>query len=259
MRKTIIFILAIFSLACESEDFLKTNAIDSAIEIAIREDLSSKRIVLVCKTEREYPCSNFPILTKQSFKENNKVSITFTNVAESEICFTAIGPATAEIDLTGLSNGKYELELNNGELKNKGSILISDTEISLDFKNLKGVKIAMPLVKRVPSYSYWGTIGYARESSENAVNQFIDKLVKIGAAFIKQPEGVYTHYKIDNNGQLVFDVQNLGYYYAKGLIFQYRGDESELKNLIQIDGKELKKDDISINISTFKGDRFFNW
>lgn len=259
MRKTTIFILVFFNLACEKEDLLKGNAIDSAIEIEIREDLGSKSIVLVCKSEKQYPCVNFPILTEQSFKENNKISITFTNVDESEICFTTMGPAIAKIDLKGLSNGKYELELNNGGLKNKGAISISDTEISLDFKNLKGIKIAMPLVKRVPSNSYWGTIGYARESSENAVNQFIDKLVKTGANFNKQSVGVYTHYRIDNSGQLVFDVKNSGYYYGKGLIFQYNGDELELQNLIQIDGKELKKDDIYINLNTFKGDRFFNW
>lgn len=58
---------------------------------------------------------------------------------------------------------------------------------------------------------------------------------------------------------MVIDVKKSGYYYSKGLIFQFDGDESKLKELIQIDGKNYYKDDIDISLWTYKGEHFYNW
>lgn len=261
MKKLTIFVLLTLFVACEqnNDDLLNKNAIDSKIKVDAREYLDTKKIVLNCQTEKAYPCVNYPILTEQHFNKNNQLSITFTNVVETDICFTAIGPATTMIDLSKLTNGLYELELNNASLKNKGVLKISDSEIVLDFKNQNGIEITTPVVKRVPDKTFWGTIGYARESSESSVNQFIDKLSSIGVEFNKQSPGYYFHYEIGDNGEMVIDVKDSGYYYVKGLIFQYDGDESKLKDLIQTDGKEYYTDDIYISIWTYNGEHFFNW
>lgn len=161
--------------------------------------------------------------------------------------------------MSSLTNQQYELELNNASLKNKGVLKISDSEIVLDFKNQKGIEIITPVLKRVPDKTYWGTIGYARQSSESAVNQFIGKISNIGAEFNKQSPGYYFHYEIDGNGDIIFDAENSGYYHAKALIFQYEGDESTLKDLVHIDGKEYYADDIYISLWTYHGEHFYNW
>lgn len=265
MKKLLVYVFAILLVACnknlaiEENPAENSNLIDSKIRILAKEYLNTKKLVLYCATEKVYPCINYQIQSNTSFNESNKVSITFTDVPEMDVCATAIGPATTEIDLSTLSNGQYTLELNNAGVKNEGLLKISDTEIVLDFKNQKTIEIIKPTTKRVPAKTYWGTIGYASVSSENAVNQFIEKLKNIDVKLNKQQPGYYYYYQIDNDGAMVFDTKNSGYYYAKGLIFQYSGDESKLKNLIQVDGKLLHKDDVYISFWTYQGGYFYNW
>ncbi|MCH5715981.1 hypothetical protein [Niabella hibiscisoli] len=265
MKKLTVYAFIVLLAACNKNAAIEENPIDngslidSKIKVSVKEYLNTQKLVLYCATQKAYPCVNYHINTEQNFKENNKLSVTFTGVPETQVCLTAIGPATAEIDLSTLRNGQYVIELNNLGVKNEGLLKISDTELILDFKDQKSIEIITPVTKRVTAQTYWGTIGYARASSENAVNQFIEKLKNIGAAFNKQVPGYYYHYQIDNDGAIVYDAQRSGYYFAKGLIFQYNAEESKLKNLIQTDGKELYKDDVYIGVFTYKGEQFYNW
>ena len=41
-------------------------------------------------------------------------------------------------------------------------------------------------------------------------------------------------------------------------IFQYDGDESKLKELVQVDGNNYKEN-LSIRLETYKGEWFYNW
>lgn len=261
MKKQLFLLLALsmmLPLACKKEVLLNETAIDSKILIGIREYLSDNKVVLACKTENFYPCMNYPILTTQSH-DGNQVTVTFESVFETDICLTAIGPASTEIDLSALSNGQYELTFINGQVENKGWLKISDSEIILDFKTQNGIEITTPVMKRVPANTYWGSIGYARQSSENSIDQFIDKLSDLGITYHKQTPGYYFHYRIDADGEYVFDTENSGFHFAKGLFFQYNGDESKLNDLVQTDGKELYQDDVYISIWTYNGGHLYNW
>lgn len=265
MKPLLIYFLAVLLVACNKnaatpENTLQEdNAIDSKIKVTVKEHLNTKKLVLFCATEKAYPCINYKIRSEQYFNEGNKSSITFTDVPETGVCLTAIGPATTEIDLSALSNGQHILELNNAGIKNQGLIKISDSEIVLDFKDQKSIVITTPVIKRVPGQTYWGTIGYARATSERAVNQFIEKLRHLGAEFNKQQPGYYNFYQIGDTGEMIYDVKTSGYYFAKPLIFQYTGEESKLNDLVLTDGKELYKDDIYISVFTYKGGHFYNW
>ncbi len=262
MKKYMFLLLALpvmLPLACEKETLLNETAIDSKILIDIREYLRDNKIVLACKTENFYPCMNYSILTTQSYNGGNQVTVMFQGVFETDICLTAIGPASTEIDLSALSNGQYELTFINGKVENKGWLKISDSEIILDFKTQHGIEITTPIMKRVPANTYWGSIGYARQSSENSIDQFIDKLSDLGIKYNKQAPGYYFHYSINADGEYVFDTENSGFHFAKGLFFQYGGDESKLDGLIQTEGKELYKDDVYISIWTHNGGHLYNW
>ncbi len=41
-------------------------------------------------------------------------------------------------------------------------------------------------------------------------------------------------------------------------IFQYDGDESKLKEIVQIEGKNYKET-LSMSLETYKGGMFYNW
>jgi hypothetical protein len=260
MRKLFTLFFLTLLISCEDDDLgLKSNPIDSKIIIETIEILepNSRRLTLSCKTAKIYPCINFPILTEQQTIDNS-IKIDFTSIGESILCFTALGPARTIVDLNSLPNGEYSIELNNARLKNKGTLKLTDTDISLVFGIKNGIDIERANTKRVPVNTYWGTIGYHVESSSTLVDEFIQKFTDIGAVFSKQSPGHYFYYEINNSGAIVNNVENSGYYFMKTFIFQFDGNETELKNLIQIDGKDYKTD-LSINVQTYKGEQINNW
>jgi len=260
MKRLLTFYFLTLLISCEDSDpGLKSNPIDSKIIIETREVLEpgSRRLTFFCKTETIYPCVNYPLLTDEQTNES-AFKITCTSVGETIVCLTALGPATTTIDLNSVSNGDYEIELNNANLKNKGTLKVTDTDISLQFGSKNGIDFIRTNTKRVPDKTYWGTIGYHIQSSSTLADGFIQKFAAAGAVFSKQPPGHYFYYEIDNSGDIVTNVENSGYYFMKNVIFQYDGDESELKELVQVEGKNYKET-LSIRVETYKGEMFYNW
>jgi hypothetical protein len=260
MKRFLALYCLILLISCEDPDLgLKSNPIDSKIIIEPREVLepNSRRLTLSCATERIYPCINFPIITEQQIV-GNSIKIDFTSVEESMVCLTALGPARTVVDLNALPNGEYTLELNNAQLKNKGTLKLTDTDISLIFGIRNGIDFERINTKRVPQKTYWGTIGYHVQSSSTKADEFIQKFEDLGAVFNKQSPGHYFYYEIDNFGNMITHVENSGYHFIKGFIFQYDGDESKLKELVQVEGKNHKAT-LSIKLETYKGEVFYNW
>lgn len=246
-------------VSCRKEGEKDSNPVDSKIFIAFRETLDndSRKLSLLCRTEKSYPCINFPLLSNQDFK-SGPLDITFTGVGETELCLTAIGPASTQISLPALGNGTYDLHLNNGKLLNSGKIVISNDKVDLLFANPKGIEIVRSSTQRVPANTYWGTIGYHVQATAPKVNEFLQKAAALGAEFNKQSPGHHFYYEIDNNGDIITNTENSGYYFMKAFIFQYTGDEASFKQKI----KELGAtyfDDMYINIETYKGERIYNW
>ncbi len=218
---------------------------------------NSRELHFICQTEKEYPCVNYPILTNKIIDENG-IFVTFEGVKETDFCFTAIGPATATLDLGSKSNGRYHLELNTKVQRNVGNLMISDSEFILDFMDQNGIVISRKATKRVPNYIYWGTIGYHIESSIDQVEEFIEKLKIEGAIFDKQTPGDYHYYQIDQEGQIVVNRENSGYWFLESFIFSFDGFEEDFNENILSLSKEYFPD-LYININTFKGEQIFNW
>lgn len=260
MKVLWIFCIATVFFACEEKDLeLTSNPIDFQIFIETREVLEadSRRAILLCKTEKIYPCVNFSLLTEENI-DKNSLELNFTSVGETRLCATALGPATTSIDLNTLTVGEYDIQLNNGSLTNEGTLKITDKDISLFFQYERGIELVRPTINRVPPNTYWGTIGYHTSSSIIVVNEFLQKLTAIGAEFSKQKPGHYFYYEIDINGDIITNTENSGYYFKKAFIFQFDGDESELKSLIRNDGKNYKTE-LSINVESYKGEQINNW
>jgi hypothetical protein len=260
MKRLFAFCIVAILISCENDDSgLESNPIDSRIIIETREVLepNSRRLAFFAKTEKFYHCVNFPLLTKQEIDENS-FKVTFTSVGKSDICLTAGGPATTFLDFNTLSNGEYEIELNNANLKNKGTLKVTDTDITFLFGHKNGIDFVRENTKRVPTRTYWVTIGYHVQSSSTLVDEFIQKFKDAGAVFNKQSPGHYFYYEIDNSGDLLINAENSGYYFIRGFIFQYNGDESVLKQLVQVDGKNYEET-LTMSLETYKGESFYNW
>jgi hypothetical protein len=260
MKRRLISSLLILLIACDDNDQeAKSDAVDSKIIIEARELLTpnGRRLTLLCETEKIYPCANYPILTEeQTFP--NAIEITFTSIGEIGICFTAMGPASTTIDLNSISTGEYDLELNNGVFKNRGTLKVTDSDITFQFGQTLGIDFVRTNTKRVLDNTYWGTIGYHTPSSESLVDEFIQKFEDAGAVFSDQAPGHYFYYEIDESGNVVTDVETSGYYFVKEFVFQYDGDESKLKEIVQGEGRNYKET-LSMRLETYKGEMFYNW
>jgi hypothetical protein len=262
MKKTFLLLgLAILMMNCQNDSLLEKNDIDSKIQITPLEipGTGSPVLGLSCKTEKIYPCFNYPILTNTSFGEN-KISVTFISVPDIEICLTALGPASAFIDLNNVPNGTYEIELNNGNLKNKGKLIITDTEITLNFKHQVGIDILRNTTKRTPPNTYWGTVGYHTESTSDKVNEFLNILKNMDGvtAFNNQSPGVYSFYQINQKGEIIPSSLS-GYHYVKYFIFQFNGaDKETFNNEIDLLASSYY-DDMIINFENTHSDRIYNW
>lgn len=260
MRNFLIFITCLFTVACDlANNSQPITAIESKIIITPMEVLgeSSRSLSLVSKTEKIYPCINYPLLTDKIVKENG-IFITFKSVEETTFCLTALGPATAILDLGNVGNGQSNMELNTTSHRNAGNLTITDSEIIVDFPQQNGIEIVRKVTKRVPEFTYWGTIGYHIEASVDQVAEFLQRLGIEGAIFEKQVPGDYHYYQIDDDGEIVVNKENSGYWFVEGFIFSFEGNEEEFKQNVLSISKEYYPD-LYINIETFKGERIYNW
>ena len=105
MKKNILFLIALISLPllfnnCDDavSDNKEYTAIDSRINIKLSEELSvdKRDFFLYCSTERIYGCINYGI-DYYVIKGANGFKIKFNNVVISDICLTALGPASCRL------------------------------------------------------------------------------------------------------------------------------------------------------------------
>ena len=254
--KTILhlFLLLILFVACEPNNLEPAQAsLESGILIQPYEEIKDgkRSLVLLSQTEEIYPCMNFSlraekVLTDRSFK------LTFTGVEEQEICLTALGPASNKIELGSIPNGDYYIELNNGSVKNKGLLSVTNREIELVFAQQNGIQIVTPKLMRVPENTYWGIIGYHNKEAAGLVAEFTSELKALGAKFNKQAPGNYGHYQVNAEGEMVLP-ENHGYYFAEPMVFQYEENEIELKELIRSFG-EQHQDKVYLYFNSHKGE-----
>ncbi len=262
MKKILIIpIFAISFLACESDEITKKQAIDSDIQVVLKELLAPQGSVWVleCETEKIYPCDNYGISYAQRY-DLESITLTFLEVPEIETCLTALGPATTMIGLGSITgNGEYEISLNNGAVENKGTLTLTDTEIILELSSENGIEIMRKTTKRVPLQTYWGTVGYAADSLTEKATEFITELQSINGvdAFNKQLPGIYSYYEINQNGEIEPDSPS-GYHYTIHFIFQYNSDnEAGFKSHLEALTTSYSNN-LTINFQNSKGEGIYN-
>ncbi len=150
MKKLFWIPVLLFVLSCE-KDADPGLPVDSVIEVEIAEiSVDGEEVMILSgKTRKEYSCSNYIINHSTAYGEE-AFSITFEEVVPDPEgrCFTALGPARAQIILGALENGVYELSLNSGPFTNRGTLEVSDTEIILNFPQQNGIEVLTPVVLR---------------------------------------------------------------------------------------------------------------
>jgi hypothetical protein len=257
VRNFFSFLLIIFLSRCDDPGIPGTS-VGSNLVIDIREHsyAGNRSIIIRAETERSYPCGPYSILHRNFQLGSHGLRIDFNGLSGG--CHNnAVAPAITTIDMGDLPVGVHRLELNNGFMRNKGTVTISSTDIILAFGKTRGIKFSREAFKRVPLHTYWGEIISFSYTATPKVDEFLQKLVSMGAVFQKQPPGDYVYYKIDETGNIHRpEVDSYGN--SRFIIFQFNGDETALKELIWY-GERFNKGMYHINLNTYQGEQINNW
>jgi hypothetical protein len=148
MRRLLLITFLWTVFAC-NEDHVDEINIDSVIQVELKLTTTEnvQNIVLSCKTKKEFPCYNYLLITDKEVTEE-LLSITFVGIDKQNYCATAIGPAKRDIDFGELKNGLYTIRLNNGSLRNQGTLEVTDDEVIFNIINPNGIEILTSSVQK---------------------------------------------------------------------------------------------------------------
>lgn len=261
MKRQLLFLCSIIFL-CLVISCKKTTEVDPPFEenikIRMTETVDSvKRVLnLICVTEKIFPCSNWGIETVHSVTDD-KITIQFIRISYPNICATSLGPASAIINLDGLANKTYELELNFGTSKIDGQLNVTPGSFNVVIPAQTKVQFINTDLKRIPDNTIYGTIGYHSTSTSSLVQKFIDTLLLYGAIPTLYTPGDYGEFEIEANGQIK-QTQDPGYYFTRRYIFSYSNNSGVFRDLVKRFGRNYPNL-LSITLKTTKGETFYSW
>lgn len=257
MKNLSILFLALTLCACDFERFTPWHSHrDGKILVEVREILGpgKRSLELFCETEKIFPCSNYQIKTRQK-----GLDITFKGVEESDVCLTALGPATTTLSLPELSKGGYSIQLNRDKWVNLGSLVLTEDQIHLDMNYPKGgIKVVRKTTNRVPDRTYWGTVSYNLPEYEAKMQEYLYKVSQLGAKYNKHLPGDYYYFQIDRDGKIVQPGENAGFKYGQNFIFQFPGDDTQFREDLKALAKSYSPY-LLVRIYDYQGGIFDNW
>lgn len=260
MKRQIILILTLISFyvisSCKKTEVNST--FNENIKIKMTETVDSVKRVLNmnCSTEKVFECSNYRMETNYTLSDN-KITINFIKIIAPNICLTSIGPASAIISLSGLSNKIYELELNFGSYKVSGQLNVTANSFVATLPTQTKVQFVNPDLKRIPYNTIYGTVHYHSSSTSSLVQKFIDTLQLYGATPTLYPQGDYGQFQIEASGQIK-QIQDIGYYFTRYYIFNYSGNSGQLQDLVKRFGINYGNL-LLVTLNTTKGETFYSW
>lgn len=249
----IIFQFAIYS--CKKTEVRPDYKENIKIKMIEKVDSANRVLQLICQTDTIFPCNNYMIETTFSLT-NDKITIDFIKTVFSPFCLLSPGPASAVIDLNGLSNKVYGIELNFGTTTITGQLAVTANSFIASLPAQTKARFVNPDLKRIPDNTIYGRVGYGTASLGPLAQTFIDSLQVYGATPASYPAGDYNVFQIDTNGQIIPTMD--GYHFRKNFIFHYSNSSGQLKGLVKRYGN-MYRNILSVTLNTAKGESFYSW
>ena len=248
-------LLALLALSCENADEPEVvNTLGTDVRFEMTEYLESESPTLSFKflTQKDFPCINYRI--SSDYQVNGRaITISLSEIAASDVCLEAIGPAASFLDLGTLAEGEYDLTINVGKnLVNTGVLSVAEAAYRLTLNEAVGLLIDNPTLLRIPSGLIWGTLRFPQE--ESPAGSFFSKLRGIGASEQVLPQGDYGYFTTNASGHIETDNTPFGTV-EQSFLMRYDGDARQLERLIE----EISADyssDVSIRMHTTRGEDF---
>ena len=93
------------------------------------EPVSTPRIMLSMRTEKIYGCINYKLATEVS-RSRTDILVFLSHVYIGNVCFTALGPARAQLPLD-LTDGVYSLVISNRDFDDRYEVRVSGSSVEI--------------------------------------------------------------------------------------------------------------------------------
>ncbi len=230
-------------------------SIESNIEITMFEDLKpeGRSLQFVCRTEKIYPYCNYSLVYKQLHNSPNRIEIEFQGIYIPFIVLTAIGPATARIDLGYFPNGTFPIFITVNGYSHEALLYVAPDLYSISTSSEKWITYSKLDLRRVPSKSLWG---YAWGVPESLVRGYVDTLASFVEYTIELTPGDYGYFTADSTGAI--DWPKPPRSNSCTYIYRFEGSWVSLEtNMQQI--ARASKDSLSFVIQGSEGQELFSW
>lgn len=233
--------------------------IDTTLVITPWEVLSSDgpSLEFRVRTERIYGCFNYYITHRVKRRPSQAIEITFLSVAVPEICLTALGPATATIQIGQLASGEYPVPVVVNWNRIPARLLVTTEAYEVVDGTGPWTRFEPRMRRRVPEGAIWGLAGYARAEQAALVEAFEDSLRSLGARERSYAPGEYGYFEVGSGGTIETPASH-GYYFARAFLFEYGGDLGALRDLVKRFAK-AHPDWPSIRVFDWRGGAHYSW
>ncbi|MFH4968140.1 hypothetical protein V8G61_08040 [Gaetbulibacter sp. M240] len=267
MKRLLIFVLIEFAfIACSSNndglitdpdyaEYITENAIDTEINFMAEEIYTtneSQEPVLKLKliSSKIYPCINYQLSTTE-FINGNELIVRFEQIIEPDICLTALGPATASIDLP---ENISKLTFLNGIVIDKYSVAINEQKISVTLIENKFTTSLYNNTFRIPENSF----AYVCGTNTNNTNIYTDFSAIIG----QNPD--FTEFVFEGEGRIPYPETTVGHWVNHPSKYYKYTDSAQFDTLANILNAYAAENieansGVSIAIYGWNNINFYSW
>ncbi len=228
--------------------------VDTAILFRLHETLSAsgRNLWLSAATEKTYPCINYSIASSV-LHAGPGFRVAVDGIVKPDICLTALGPATCQIQLGRLAPGSYPLAIVVEGRTTSSVFAVSAESIAVRIGASAQVRFPEPVLHRVPSGTLWGLVGYTRPSQEPRMLAYFDSLESLGATRQLFTPGNYDVFRVGTDGVIETPAMT-GFYFARAYLYRYAGDTVPLGGVVRAFG-----DSLWVSLYDDRGGTWLSW
>lgn len=191
----------------------------------------TRALFLQFYTVEQFPCINYFIRYDYDNNAGN-LKIHLKDIEKNEFCFTAQGPATAEMNIGSYLIGSYQFNLTIGDAVNAGSLQVTPSRYILSFPSPDKLVLVTDTLNRIPENTFWGYVAYDKQEFAGVAQSVLDSLENRGAVPATLIPGDFGYFTLDSDGKITL-VDEPVQEYSVNFIYSQVDPEDEIKAVIR--------------------------
>ncbi len=204
-----------------------------SVNLKVVEGISpdTRAIFLQFYTVEQFPCVNYFIRYDYDNNAGN-LNINLKDIEKNDFCFTAQGPATAELNIGSYLNGTYQFNLTIGDAANAGILVVTPSRYILNFPSPDKLVLVTDTLNRIPENTFWGYVAYDNQEFAGVAQSVLDSLENRGAVPAMLIPGDFGYFTLDSDGKITL-VDEPNAEYSVNFIYSQANPEDDIKAVIR--------------------------